>query len=125
MLTSMNLKQYCGLLATFSPQRIVLAHTIAQSLMYGHSVNWLHKGVSSDNIFFFITPGQNPNHATYILSGFEYARPDLPEELTEQPSENFGHDVYRHAEALLRSGSHSKKSYDIYSLGVVLVEIAC
>jgi hypothetical protein len=30
--------------------RIRLAHSIARSLMYLHSVNWLHKGLRSDNI---------------------------------------------------------------------------
>jgi hypothetical protein len=105
-------------------QRVVLANTIARSLMYLHSVNWLHKGLRSDNIVFFAPPGRTPNYSIPNLSGFDYARPDLPEELTEKPSENFEHDIYRHPHALDGSGTRSKKSWDIYSLGIVLVEIA-
>ncbi|KAF7512121.1 hypothetical protein GJ744_002283 [Endocarpon pusillum] len=37
-------------------KRIALAHTLARSLMYFHSVNWLHKGLRSDNIIFFAPP---------------------------------------------------------------------
>jgi serine/threonine protein kinase len=106
-------------------KRIGLTHAIAQSLMYLHSVNWLHKAFRSDNIVFFNPPGQEPDYATPTVSGFEYARPDLLKEITEKPSENFEHDIYRHPEAIMGSGVRSKKSYDIYSLGVILVEIAC
>lgn len=105
-------------------QRTALAHTITQSLLYLHSVNWLHKGFRSDNIVFFTSPDQTPDYATPIVSGFEYARPDLPEELTEKPAENFSHDIYRHPDALANPTSRSKKSWDIYSLGIVLLEIA-
>jgi hypothetical protein len=105
-------------------QRTALAHTLTQSLLYLHSVNWLHKGFRSDNIVFFTSPNQTPDYATPIVSGFEYARPDLPEELTEKPAENFSHDLYRHPDALANPTSRSKKSWDIYSLGIVLFEIA-
>ncbi|KAK5097621.1 hypothetical protein LTR70_000666 [Exophiala xenobiotica] len=105
-------------------QRIRLAHIITSSLMYLHSVNWLHKGIRSGNIVFFVPPGQKPDYDAPIISGLEYARPDLPEELTEKPSENFEYDLYRHPDALGRSDVRSKKSWDIYSLGVVLIELA-
>lgn len=105
-------------------QRIRLAYVISSSLMHLHAVNWLHKGVRSENIVFFVPRGAEPDYSAPIVSGFEYARPDLPEELTEKPPENFDHDLYRHPDALGRSDIRSKKSWDIYSLGVVLIEIA-
>jgi hypothetical protein len=105
-------------------QRILLAHVISSSLMYLHSVKWLHKVLRKENIVFFVPEGQTPDYSTPIVSGFEYARPDLPEELTEIPEENFEHDMYRHSDALGRSDTRSRKSWDIYSLGVVLVEVA-
>ena len=103
-------------------QRVQLAHTISRSIMYLHSVNWLHKGIRSENIVIFTLPGQKPDYSIPTVSGFEYARPDLPEELTEKPFENFEHDLYRHPDSLGHE-TRSKKSWDIYSLGVVLVEI--
>lgn len=105
-------------------QRIGLAHNITSSLMYLHSVNWLHKGIRSGNIVFFAPPGQKPDYNAPIISGFEYARPDLPEELTEKPSDNFEDDLYRHPDALGRSDARSRKSWDVFSLGIVLIEIA-
>lgn len=140
-------------------KRIQLAHLIARSLMYIHSVNWIHKGLRSDNIIFFLPQQQqqhphpdNINNSGYhgddgssdqqldpgrrnspyldldlrhapLISGFEYARPDMPEEETEPPPENSEWDVYRHPQQRRRA-ARSQKSGDIYSLGIVLVEIA-
>jgi serine/threonine protein kinase len=107
-------------------QRIALAHTIAQSLMYLHSVNWLHKGLRSNNILFFLpqnTSGRQ-SYSSPILSGFEYSRVDLVDEYTELIPEHSEHDIYRHPHTLSSVHLRSKKSHDIYSLGLILVEIA-
>jgi hypothetical protein len=78
------------------------------------------------------------------ISGFDYSRPAQNEDLTEKPPENAAYDLYRHprvqgsgnrdppAGAHGGSGGGSgqsaqsgyKKSYDLYSLGVILLEIA-
>jgi hypothetical protein len=110
-------------------KRLALSHAIAESLMYLHSVNWLHKGVRSNNILFPLPSpkrGLNSSPLEYlpILSGFDYARPDLPDSLTERSSPVREHELYRHPELTSLTSSRSKKSYDIYSLGIVLVEIA-
>lgn len=104
--------------------RVRLAHAICSSLLYIHSVNWLHKGIRSGNIIFLTPTDQNPNYSSPILSGFEYARPDLPEEQTEKPINDLENELYRHPEALGRPDIRSKKSWDIYSLGIVLIELA-
>jgi len=110
-------------------KRIALAHAIAESLMYLHSVNWLHKGVRSSNILFHNSPLQKstkqaPAELLPMLSGFDYARPDLPDTMTERSLRNLEHDLYRHPELIGLTSSRSQKSHDIYSLGIVLVEIA-
>ena len=105
-------------------KRIALATAIAQSVMYLHSVDWLHKGVRSDNVVFFISPGKEAKYGSPVLSGFDYARPDLVGEITERAPSNVQHDIYRHPSALEGTDSRSKKSGDIYSMGVVLVELA-
>jgi len=92
--------------------------------MYLHSVNWLHKGLRSNSVVFFTPPGEEADYGAPCLSGFDYARPDLPEEVTEPPAAHSENDIYRHPNVLGNSSSRSKKSHDIYSLGVVLIEIA-
>ena len=108
--------------------RIGLARKIASCILYLHSVNWLHKGLRSHNIVFF--PTESTGYEKPYLSGFDYARPAKSDEVTEKPPENPEFDVYRHPKAH-GSGPREndapnpfKKSYDIYSLGVVLLEIA-
>jgi Prion-inhibition and propagation len=108
-------------------KRVILAHAIAQCLMYLHSVNWLHKGFRSDNIVFFRpNASDEPAYAGPIVSGFDYARPDSPGEATEPPVRMTNNDVYRHPSTLtsVTGRARSVKAHDIYSLGIVLVEIA-
>jgi serine/threonine protein kinase len=110
-------------------KRVALAHAIAESLTYLHSVNWLHKGIRSSNILFHNSPLQQrtkqaPAELLPTLSGFDYARPDLPDTMTERSLRNLEHDLYRHPELIGLTASRSQKSHDIYSLGIVLIEIA-
>ena len=112
-------------------KRVDLAHAIARSLLYLHSVDWLHKGLRSDNVIFFLPHHRKdsetqpqPDYAGPLIAGFEYARPDLPNEETEQPPEHSENDIYRHPSIIRRTAIRSHKSHDIYSLGIVLVEIA-
>ena len=104
-------------------KRIVLAHALASCVMYLHSVNWLHKGLRSNNVIFFTPESTTPQYSRPLIAGFEYARPDLPEEETEPPPRHSEHDIYRHPVILARTMLRSQKSHDIYSLGIVLVEI--
>ncbi len=107
-------------------KRVTLAHAVARCLMYLHAVNWLHKCFRSDNVVFFTPPGCSTDYATPLLCGYEYARPDLSDEPTEEASGSPESDLYRHPSVLDRAdpNARSRKSHDIYSLGVVLVEIA-
>ena len=120
----LNLIHSTGAKSPSVTKRIALAHAVARCLMYLHSVNWLHKGLRSNNIIFFTPPGEPPTYSHPLIAGFDYARPDFPDEETEPPPEHSDHDIYRHPAILARTASRSQKSHDIYSLGVVLVEIA-
>ena len=109
-------------------ERIALAKAIATSLMSLHSVNWLHKGVRSKNVLFFPRDDETIEYSCPYLSGFGYARPAFREDMTEMISEDPEADMYRHP---LTHGlgpwegrQGFKRTFDIYSLGVVLVEIA-
>jgi hypothetical protein len=70
------------------------------------------------------------------LSGFESARPEAESRWTEMAGRNTAHDLYRHPmlqqEGFGWDSSNSEtarisfnKSFDVYSLGIVLLEIAC
>ena len=104
--------------------RTKLAHAVASSLLYLHAVDWLHKSLRSDSILFFVPPGNEPDYSNPTLAGFDYARPDRPGEQTDPPPEDSEHDMYRHPDSLNRASLRSRKAYDVYSLGIVLVEIA-
>ncbi|KAI1249346.1 hypothetical protein MGN70_008958 [Eutypa lata] len=104
--------------------RIRIANILAGSLLYLHAVDWIHKDIQSDCLLFAANPDRTINLREPILSGFEFSRPALPEEVTTSHQFSERHDLYRHPDLLLLNDSRSKKSHDIYSLGLVLAEIA-
>ncbi|KAF1978420.1 hypothetical protein BU23DRAFT_549860 [Bimuria novae-zelandiae CBS 107.79] len=112
--------------------RIVLMRLLSETLERLHAVNWLHKGLRSSNILFFSDCGPAEiDYANPYISGFDYSRPAMNDDLTEKPPENASADVYRHpavqGSGMRESSSSSssyKKSYDLYSLGVILLEMA-
>lgn len=121
------------LLSTRKPRvtdRIKLAHATANCLLYLHSVNWLHKGLRSHNIVFFpITNGRSAliDWSKPYLSGFDFARPARADEMTEVPGDVPAYNMYRHPSTQgfgFGPRESFRKSFDIYSLGVVLVELA-
>ncbi|TVY46158.1 hypothetical protein LOCC1_G003445 [Lachnellula occidentalis] len=114
--------------------RIRLAHAIANCLLYLHSVNWLHKGLRSHNIVFFPAAskdkergGKEVDYSKPYLSGFDFARPARADEMTEIPGDVPAYNMYRHPSTQGQGfgpRESFRKSFDIYSLGVVLVELA-
>jgi hypothetical protein len=104
--------------------RLALGTALTNCVYYLHSVNWLHKGLRSHNIIFFPDELGDVDYVSPYLCGFDYARPSRREELTETLPSNPEFDIYKHPECQPASGEGYKKSYDIYSLGVILTEIA-
>ena len=105
--------------------RISLSATLSECLHSFHAVNWLHKGLCSNNIFFFTQDSTFPDLSMSYVSGFELSRPDSLVEMKERPSFDASRDIYRHPSA--QSGLQEnpfRKSYDMYSLGIVLTEVA-
>lgn len=125
--------------------RMALSAVLARCMHSFHAVNWMHKGLRSDNIIFFIPPqssssenrdllprGQDPQQdllslTSPFVSGFELSRPSTMHDMTEKPDYDPEHDIYRHPTAQSfcedRKASY-RKSYDMYSLGLVLLELA-
>ncbi|MCJ1381955.1 hypothetical protein MMC17_005067 [Xylographa soralifera] len=109
-------------------KRVALARAISNCLMSLHSVDWLHKDLRSDNVIFFKAADGTIDYSCPLLSGFGYARPAFREDMTEIPSHHPEHDMYRHPRTH-RFGPWEgrqgfKRTFDIYSLGIVLLEIA-
>lgn len=104
--------------------RVSLAQRLAQCIVPLHTVNWLHEGLRSASVLFF-GPEATATGDAYI-SGFEYARPGRPNSDTSLgPPEDAEWRDYIHPDYLGHNRSEDfKRTYDIYSLGIVLVEIA-
>ncbi|CAO2658248.1 Nn.00g059710.m01.CDS01 [Neocucurbitaria sp. VM-36] len=111
--------------------RIKLMKLLSETVERLHAVDWLHKGLRSANILLFPKKNGEINYVDPYISGFDYSRPATSYDMTERPLENPSADIYRHPTVQHEgnrertSGRESyKKSFDLYSLGVVLLEIA-
>ncbi|KAL7902165.1 prion-inhibition and propagation domain-containing protein [Trichoderma sp. SZMC 28014] len=114
-------------------ERIHLARTLAVAVWSLHSLDWLHKSLCSSNILFFpsafSTSANSPTISTALvpdishpyLSGFDASRPELDTALSVAPKNPSIEDLHRHPGSL--RGSPHIKSFDIYSFGLVLLEI--
>ncbi|CAM1506903.1 Fc.00g065440.m01.CDS01 [Cosmosporella sp. VM-42] len=113
--------------------RVDLAKTLAVALWSLHSLDWLHKSLCSSNILFFpsafsssahsptATAALIPDISNPYLTGFDASRPDLDTALSVVSKNPSIGNLHRHP-ASLRGMPHCK-SFDIYSLGLVLLEI--
>lgn len=103
--------------------RYDLAHKITQSLWNCHQVEWLHKRFSSYSIIFFPQPSEeNTALSQPFIIGFMHSRPDKNQVFTEGPPLDSAQKDYCHPE-YLRYDKKFRQYYDIYSLGLVLMEI--
>ncbi|CAG8929654.1 unnamed protein product [Penicillium salamii] len=105
--------------------RISLCATLAECVHTFHTVDWVHKGLRSEKIVFFSQPTLNLDLKEPFVLGYELSRPHILDELSEKPRFNPREDIYRHpfAQSSQNSGYY-RKSYDVYSLGILLIEIA-
>ncbi len=105
--------------------RMNIAQQLSQWLLYMHAVNWLHKGIRSDNVWFFHAGGPKDYRQAYI-SGFDYSRMSKGDPTTAGPSATdeswawYIHPDYQGS----RRGLGFRKTYDMYSLGIILIELA-
>ncbi|CZR66069.1 uncharacterized protein PAC_15970 [Phialocephala subalpina] len=114
-------------------QRYRIAQLLARAVMCLHLVDWLHKAIKSENVLFFADDITAVGSAMPFLVGFEYSRPDAQGEQTENVVDGEESRFYRHPQAQavpvadvlqpLGGAGRYSKVYDIYSVGVILVEL--
>ncbi|KAM0278714.1 hypothetical protein ACHAQH_005007 [Verticillium albo-atrum] len=96
--------------------RIELAFRLASAVSLLHSTNWIHKSLRSDNIFFASAAAITSPY----LCGFQYSRPSQEASMEKRPTGMAMLDMYYHPTTV----DGWTKIKEIYSLGVVLMEVA-
>lgn len=105
--------------------RVALAHKVAQCLLYLHAVNWLHKALRSSNILFFPSNDTEVDIRSPYVTGFDNSRRSQFHEVSTEVRRIGRMEVYRHPDTQLDGPMLPyRKTFDIYSLGLVLAEIA-
>lgn len=117
-----------------------IAQVLSKALLYLRLAGWLHKGIRSDNVLFFANDIADNLPAYPYFVGFEYSRAHEPNALTEELAYDREFNLYRHPDSqgvpinpvedgsvgdaeLSRARQSYRPEYDIYSLGVILVEL--
>ncbi|KAK5704432.1 hypothetical protein LTR97_003450 [Elasticomyces elasticus] len=122
-------------------ERLRIAVTIAEAVQQLHTSGWLHKNIRPHNVLFLRRPPTDGLVAPTInspdvagldwsgpyLLGYENVRPDNIEAaamLTSRSPHALIDDLYRHPDKRGPAGISFRKSFDLYALGCVLVELA-
>ncbi|KAM0702931.1 hypothetical protein Q7P35_010363 [Cladosporium inversicolor] len=104
--------------------KIKIARDLTQWLLYLHAVNWLHKGLRSASVLFFSPADAKVPGQTYV-SGFDYSRIVHGHTGPGPAADDVERAMYIHPDYLGGGRKRGfKKTYDMYSIGVILVEIA-
>jgi hypothetical protein len=112
----------------FVGQRFVLALTLSSAIYQLHYLGWLHKGIRSHNILFYRPSNQHqhwkPDPKQLFLAGYEFARPTSAARLSVKLESTSQGVWYQHPTYMGSSIVEYQPSFDLYNLGIVLVEIA-
>jgi hypothetical protein len=107
-------------------ERLTMAYRIAKAVEQWHRVDWVHQSISSHNIIFMMPKSAGSNARldfdAPLLHGFDFARPNAKPSIARYV-ENIDLDIYRHPDRQGEARDGHKKEHDLYSLGVVLLEI--
>lgn len=105
-------------------QRFRIAKYIGEALSRWHtSANWVHQAVASHNIFFFKpVKCDRFDYSNPVSCGFDFARPDAGSSDATYV-DDFESNIYRHPSRRGVPSEHHTKYHDLYSYGVILLEI--
>ncbi|GAB1319904.1 Prion-inhibition and propagation-domain-containing protein [Madurella fahalii] len=120
-------------------QRLALASTVCATLSELYLSGWLHKGVRSENILFpaagaimqpppysYTSEEMQTILSSPLVCGFDYSRHESEWSSIDRARRSCDLDaaIYRHPSYQGEAAEGYKIQYDIYSVGLVLVEIA-
>ena len=107
--------------------RIDIAINLAETVLQLHTSGWLHKSIRPENVLFLRSGLDEWEGSDYLppayLAGYEYARADNPLEVTEAPTAQRHSLLYRHPLSVGQGRVSFCKSFDLYSLGCILLEL--
>lgn len=102
--------------------KFAMAQRLARCVSAFHADNWVHESICSESVVIFKDSSSRPVYDTPYLVNFEFSRP-TGEETTWQATKNSTRDLYVHPERLGQNPERFQREHDLYSLGVVLLEI--
>ncbi|KAF9776281.1 hypothetical protein IL306_005559 [Fusarium sp. DS 682] len=113
-----------------------VARSVTRAVLCLHLAGWLHKGLRSENILYFIDDNANISYEEPYLAGFEYSREISAPGQTEGVTDDLEANLYRHEEVQGvpeepsndDQGQSANKTpfaikHDIYSIGILLLEL--
>ena len=103
--------------------RLKLSTALARSLSKLQSISWVHQGIRSEHIVFMHSQNSEPCYDSPVIFGYGNSRPESTVSNARYDNDPL-RNLYRHPDRWGTSPSKSfNKLHDIYSLGVVLLEI--
>jgi len=102
---------------------LAIAKNAVEAVLFLHMAGWLHKAIRSDNVLFF----DAADYSNLRIVGFEYSRQAASAQQTEGTKDDLRFNLYRHPD--VQSGLANRQRvpfmarHDVYSLGIVLLEI--
>jgi hypothetical protein len=118
-----------------------IAHSVSRAVLCLHLAGWLHKGIRSENILYFVDGNGKIPYADPILAGFEYTREASAQGQTESVTDDLEANLYRHPdvqgvpqEPADTGGQQTSQAqtparpsfgmkHDIFGVGMVLLEL--
>jgi hypothetical protein len=121
-----NRNKTVGLVHSMS-DRLHLAQRLASAVFYMHAGGFVHKKINPTNVLVFETASHPfPYHIGHpYLAGFDAVRRADAASFRVK-TEDWQQNIYLHPDRhRLEPGDEFRMEHDVYSLGIVLLEIAC
>lgn len=104
-------------------KRFLMAETLGRAVQTWHSVGWLHQNIGSGHIILFRRRDTSDiDYDKPYLGGFEFARPNAAYSIP-RGHDTLELDIYRHPDRQGNPQRPHRKEDDLYSFGVLLLEI--
>ena len=107
--------------------RLDFGRAMAETVLELHTAGWLHKAIRTDNILLCNLDDRLWPHPESFqgpfLAGYMFARENDPREMSDEIPSSPETDLYRHPSALGEARLSFRPEFDLYALGMALLEI--